>query len=105
MLFSKLSQYFEKLEETSSRLILIDILCELFKEAKASEVGEISYLLQGRVAPFYEATEMGMSEKLVAAAMGRAFGVDKDEVLKEYGKLGDLGLVAQKLSSKFKVGC
>ena len=32
MKFSKLAEYFEKLEKTSSRLILIDILSELFKE-------------------------------------------------------------------------
>lgn len=99
MLFSKLSQYFEKLEETSSRLALIDILTDLFQEVKTDEVAKICYLLQGRVAPFYQALEIGMSEKLVAAAMSRASGVDREEVLKEYGKLGDLGLVAEKLKT------
>ena len=102
MTFADLSKYFEKLEETSSRLSLIDILCDLFKEVKVDEIGKVSYLLQGRVAPFYEATEIGMSEKLVAASIARAYGVKKEEVLKEYGKVGDLGLVAQKLSGKGK---
>ncbi len=99
MTFSKLAQYFEKLEGTSSRLILIDILAELFKEVEKEEVGMVSYLLQGRVAPFYEAIEMGMSEKLVAQSIARAYEVDREEVLKEFGKVGDLGLVAKKLSS------
>ncbi len=103
MLFSKLAQYFEKLEETSSRLALIDILADLFRRAKVDEVAEIVYLLQGRVAPFYEPIEIGMSEKLVAAAMARAYGVEREQVLKQYGSLGDLGLVALRLSSKFKV--
>ena len=99
MTFSKLSEYFEKLEGTSSRLALIDILVDLFKEVKASEVAEICYLLQGRVAPFYEATEIGMNEKLISQAMARAYGVDREEILKEYGKVGDLGKVASRLAS------
>ncbi len=72
MLFSKLAEYFERLEKTSSRLALIDILSKLFDEVKAEEIGEVCYLLQGRVAPFYEAVEIGMSEKLVAASLARA---------------------------------
>lgn len=102
MQFSRLTEYFERLEETSSRLALIDILSELFQETKADEVKEISYLIQGRVAPFYEATEIGMSEKLVAASIARAFGADKDEVLKEYGQVGDLGKVALAWAEKSK---
>lgn len=98
MQFGKLAEYFEKLEQTSSRLILIDILSELFSDVKPDEVGMVSYLLQGRVAPFYEAVEIGMSEKLVAGAMARAYSVDREQVLKEFGRVGDLGLVAGKLS-------
>ena len=41
MTFSALSQYFEKLEKTSSRLALIDILCDLFKEVKKEEIQKI----------------------------------------------------------------
>ena len=99
MTFADLSKYFEKLEATSSRLTLIDILCELFKEIKPEDIGKISYLIQGRVAPFYEATEIGMSDKLVAASIARAYGIKKDKVLEEYGKLGDLGFVALRLAT------
>lgn len=98
MTFSKLSEYFEKLEVTSSRLALIDILCDLFSKVTFDEIDIVSYLLQGRVAPFYEATEIGMSEKLVAHAMARAYGQDREKILKDYGRIGDLGKVAEKLS-------
>ena len=100
MTFGRLSRYFERLEATSSRLVLIDILTELFAEVGKDEVGMVSYLLQGRVAPFYEATEIGMSEKLVAQVMARVYGVDREEILKEYGKVGDLGKVAERHSGK-----
>src|SRR3989338_7507708 len=103
MKFSAFADYLEKLEKTSSRLALIDILCELFSRVSAFEIAKVCYLLQGRVAPFYEPLEMGMSEKLVAKAVGRAYDMKPDEVLKLYGKLGDMGLAAQQQSSKFKV--
>ncbi|MBI2019693.1 ATP-dependent DNA ligase [Candidatus Daviesbacteria bacterium] len=100
MTFSELAQYLEKLEQTSSRLALIDILSELFSQVSFDEIGHVSYLIQGRVAPFFEPLEIGMSEKLVAASIARVYGIDKENVLKEYGKVGDLGLVAQKLNEQ-----
>lgn len=103
MKFQELANYFEKLEATSSRLALIDILAELFKKAPADEIDKIVYLTQGRIAPFFEATEIGMAERTVADAIGRAYGTSKDSVLKLYSKLGDMGLVVEQLSSKSKV--
>ena len=105
MKFSKLAEYYEKLEATSKRLELIDILSKLFKESKAEEIGKICYLIQGRVAPFFEPTEIGMAESMVASAIAKAFDADKEKVVKSYRELGNMGLAAQKLSqnSKFKI--
>ncbi len=80
MKFSKLAEYYEKLEGTSKRLELIDILSKLFKESDTDEIGKIAYLIQGRVAPFYEPTELGMAESLVAQAIAMAYATSKDEV-------------------------
>lgn len=102
MLFTTLSDYFEKLEQTSSRLALIDILADLFKYSSKEEIDKIVYLTQGRIAPFYEATEIGMSDKTIASAMARAYGSTKEKVLELYGKLGDMGKVAEQLSSHAK---
>lgn len=102
MLFSELTSYFEKLESTSSRLALIDILSDLFKKSKGEEIEKIIYLTQGRIAPFFEATEIGMAEKQVADSIAKAYGSTKAEVLKLYGKLGDMGPVAVKLNSGAK---
>ncbi len=95
MKFSKLAEYYEKLEATSKRLELIDILSKLFKESDAVEIGKIVYLIQGRVAPFFEATEIGMAESMVAQAVGKAYGKTKDQVLAHYRKRGNIGLAAQ----------
>jgi len=105
MKFKELTEYFEKLEKTSSRLILIEILSELFKETPASEIEKIVYLIQGRLAPFFVPIEIGMAEKTVAQSIANAYGLKREEVLKSYQKLGDMGLVASDLSqnSKFKI--
>ncbi|RJQ38169.1 ATP-dependent DNA ligase [Candidatus Microgenomates bacterium] len=102
MTFSKLSSYFEKMESTSSRLALIDILSDLLKHSSAFEIDKIIYLTQGRIAPFFEATEIGMADKTVASAAAIAYETTKEDVLKLYQKLGDMGMVASLLSSKIK---
>ncbi len=102
MLFSELANYFEKLEATSSRLSLIDILSDLFKKTPSTEIEKIIYLIQGRLAPFFVPLEIGMAEKTVAQSIADAYGLKREEVLSLYQKLGDIGLVAGKLSQKAK---
>src|SRR3989344_5256828 len=102
MKFSKLAEYYEKLEATSKRLELVDILSKLFKESDAEEIGKICYLIQGRVAPFFEPVEIGMAESMVAQAVGKAYGKSKDEVIKLYRKKGNMGSAASELAAKIK---
>ncbi|MBI3984950.1 MAG: ATP-dependent DNA ligase [Candidatus Levybacteria bacterium] len=104
MKFSQLTEYFEKLEKTSSRLSLIEILSELFKKTPTQEIDKISYLIQGRLAPFFIPLEIGMAEKNVAKAIAQAFGVTPEEVTIEYNKLGDMGLAASQFAKKSKDG-
>ena len=102
MQFVELAAYFEKLEATSSRLALIDILVELFKDTHKNEIDEVIYLTQGRVAPFYAPIEIGMADKMVAQAVALAYGSTKEEVLKEYEKKGDMGETAKQFSEDLK---
>jgi len=103
MNYSKLSTYFEKLEQVSSRLTLIEILSGLFKETKKEEIEKIVYLLQGRLSPFFVQVEIGMAEKTVAQSIAIAYGTTKEDVLKLYQKLGDMGLAAEQLNSNLKL--
>ena len=68
MQFSILAGFFERLEATSSRLQLIDILAELFNATEKDEIDKVIYLTQGRIAPFYAPIEIGMADKMVASA-------------------------------------
>lgn len=95
MTFSKLAQYFQKLERTPSRNAMTEILAELFKRASREEIGKICYLVQGRVAPLYEAIEFGLADKFIIRAISSAYTIDKAEVLKEFKRTGDLGIAAE----------
>ena len=59
MKFSELAASFEKMEGTSSRIELTQILSSLFKNVSTAEVEKVAYLLQGRVVPFFDPTEIG----------------------------------------------
>lgn len=94
MKFSTLATFFDRLEQTSSRLSLIDILSELFRKVNNEEIDKVIYLMQGRVAPFFAPIEIGMADKMVAVSIAHAFGEKRERVLEEYARKGDLGLVA-----------
>jgi DNA ligase-1 len=96
--FAALAERFEMLERTSSRLQLTKGLAELLSSVEAEEIAEVSYLLQGRVAPYYEPVEFGLGERSMEVALARAYGTDPADVRKTYQRLGDLGLAAQELS-------
>src|SRR3984957_735819 len=103
MTFATLASHFEKLESTSSRLELISILSELFKVSNdPQEISEICYLVQGRIAPFYEPLEIGMADKMVTQSIAQAYGTDKEKVWEVYQRVGDKGLLALKFSKNVK---
>ncbi|HOP94316.1 MAG: ATP-dependent DNA ligase [Dictyoglomaceae bacterium] len=91
MLFSELSEYFQKIEATTKRNEMIEILSELFKEADKEEIDKIIYLLNGRVAPEYEKIEFGISEKLALRAVATALNKPVIEVENIHKEIGDLG--------------
>jgi len=101
MEFAHLARTFEELERTSSRLSLIELVTQLFRSIeRPEEIQQVCYLMQGRVAPFYEALEMGMAEKSVAKAIALAFHSTQEQIEALYGKLGDLGLVAEQVRNE-----
>jgi DNA ligase-1 len=89
--FSELVQYFLKLEGTSGRNALVEILAELFMRTPTEDVPPTAYLLQGRPAPYFEPIEIGLGNNYVADAIARAFGSDRATVLERFDRLGDIG--------------
>ena len=74
------------------------ILADLFKEASAREIRQVCYLSLGRLGPLYDALDFNLADKLMVRILARAYIVSEEKVKKEFGHLGDLGNVAEKLA-------
>jgi len=91
MNFSKLSGFFQQIENTSSRLEITRHLSNLYKDLTPSEIQQTTYLLQGRLGPLYSKLEFGIAEKTVIKAVTLALQIDKTDFMKLYNKIGDVG--------------
>ena len=56
--------------------------------------------MKGKVVADYDASETGISEQLAIKAISKSFGVDIDEIVKKFRKIGDLGDIALQISEK-----
>ncbi|MBI4999272.1 ATP-dependent DNA ligase [Candidatus Gottesmanbacteria bacterium] len=99
MKFQELALFFQKLEQTSSRNAMTEILADLFKKAGTEEIDKICYLTQGRVVPLFIPLEFGMADKMMARAISKAYGISEEKVTKAFKKMGDLGKTAEIFSS------
>lgn len=97
MKFRRLAEVFMRLEATSKRLEMFDILAELFRESQPEDMPPIIYMSQGRLLPAFQGVEMGMSDKLVMRALTNATERPAAEILSHYKQSGDLGTTAEAL--------
>jgi DNA ligase 1 len=100
MKFGELAAYLDQLEATNSRNELVRILSELYTACSVDVIEPITYLIQGRLAPFFAPVEIGLGERLLVSAIATAYGTPKDEVSLLNRQVGDLGVTAQRLASK-----
>ncbi len=99
MLFSQLSNTFEKIEITSKRLEMFDILSECLKKSSANEVDKIVYFFQEHILPSFHGVELGIAEKMVEKALAKASSISEIKIEALYKKKGDFGLVAEEILS------
>ncbi len=102
MKFKELASYFERIEKTSSRLTITEILAELFKKTVASEFKNTVYLLQGRLCPLYEAIDFGMAEKMIIKSAVLALHIKKESFIYKYHAIGDLGKTIEYFKQQIK---
>jgi len=103
MLFSKLAQYFSRIEATPKRLEITAILADLLKESSPEEIDKICYLVLGQLAPLYEGVEFNLAGKMLLRVMTDAYMVPGAEVEKIAKEKGDLGDAAEELAKRSKV--
>src|SRR5256714_7968229 len=100
MRFSGLAAYLDQLEATRSRNELVRILSELYGACSVDEIEPVTYLIRGRLAPFFAPVEMGLGERLLVSAIAMAYGIPKDDVSKLNRQVGDVGVTALRLAPK-----
>jgi len=95
---------YEKIEATSKRLEMTDLLVDLLRTTPKELIGKVAYLTQGRIHPDFEGVEIGVAEKLAIKSLARACGRREDEVEEDLKRSGDIGETAQKfIDSKRQV--
>src|SRR4030081_20028 len=100
MKFSELAAYLDQLEATNSRNELVRILSELYRACPVDEIEPVTYLIQGRLAPFFAPVELGLGERLLVSAIGLAYDTPKEGVANLNRQVGDVGITAERLASK-----
>ena len=104
MLYDTLVDTYVKLESTTKRLEMTDILSKLLREASPDEISIVIYLTQGKIHPDWTGEpEIGMAEKMVIEAIVKATGTSKSQVEKLLNENGDIGHTAEAAFKQKKI--
>ncbi len=95
MQFSRVVEVYDKIEATTKRLEMTDLLVGLLRGTPKEELDKVVYLTQGRIHPDYEGIELGLAEKMVIRVLAHATGLEDTRVARMWKEKGDLGLVAE----------
>ena len=97
MEFLIIAEIFERMENTTKRIELTNILVELFKKIPKKIIPNAVYLLQGIIRPNFEGVELGVAEKLAIHAISKSSGLPIKKIENDYRDEGDLGLTASNI--------
>jgi len=95
MRFADVVDIYEKIEGTTKRLEMTDLLVGLIRATPKEDLDKVVYLTQGRIHPDYEGIELGLAEKMVIRVLAHATGLDDARIERMWKEKGDLGLVAE----------
>ncbi|MEM0084419.1 MAG: ATP-dependent DNA ligase [Candidatus Methanomethylicia archaeon] len=103
MLYSEIVDIYEKIEATTKRLEMTDLLVNLLKKTPKEVIDKVVYLTQGKLYPDYYGIELGLAEKLALRALSEASGMSVNELEDKLNETGDIGLVAEYSLQKRKI--
>jgi DNA ligase-1 len=94
--YAVIADAYERIESTTKRLEMTDLLVDLLRTTPGEVLGRVAYLTQGRICPDFVGVEIGVAEKLAVKALARASGRREGEVEEDLKRSGDVGETAQK---------
>jgi len=95
MQFVRVVEAYAKIDATSKRLEMTDLLVGLLRDTPEEDLDKVVYLTQGRIHPDYEGIEFGLAEKMVIRVLAHATGLEDTRVARLWKEKGDLGIVAE----------
>jgi len=98
--YTKIVEFYEKIEQTTKRLEMTDYLVRLFKETPKEIIDKVVYLTQGKIYPDFVELELGVAEKMAMRAIANATGATIKDIEEDFRKTGDLGLTAENFIKK-----
>ena len=99
MQFARVVDVYEKIEATTKRLEMTELLVGLLRDTPRDDLDKVVYLTRGRIHPDYAGIELGLAEKMVMRVLAHATGLDDARITGLWKEKGDLGLVAQEAIS------
>jgi len=102
MKYSPIAEVLSKLEATTKRLEMTEILTGFLKEVSVDELKSVILLLRGTVFPESSEEVIGVADKLMIKVISRAAGMSEEEVVREWKRTGDLGVVAEESMTERK---
>jgi len=98
--YAVIADAYEKIEATTKRLEMTDLLVELLKNTPKDVIAKVVYLTQGKIYPDFVGLEIGVAEKLAIKALARASGRRESEIEEDLKTSGDIGETAQSFIAK-----
>lgn len=102
MKYSVLADVYEKLESVSGKLEKTHMISSLLKETSTELLPKVVLLLNGMVFPAWSEEELGIANQLIIKSISKSYGMGEKEIMKEFKKTGDLGLVVEIISKSKK---
>ncbi len=100
--YAVIADSYEKIEATTKRLEMTDLLVQLLKSTSKDVMARVVYLTQGRIYPDFIGLEIGVAERLAIKALARASGIRERIIEEDLKRSGDIGLTSQYFITKKK---
>lgn len=95
MRYGVIAEAYEKIESTTKRLEMTDLLVDLLKNTPKEVIDKVVYLTQGKLYPDFVGVETGIAERLAIKALVRASGQKESDIEENVKKSGDIGETSQ----------
>ncbi len=99
MLFMDFARCCEKLEATSGRLDMIDIIAAELPGLTDDELPVFVRFIMGRIFADWSSRKLGIGPNLLYEATGAVAGIPKEKVVEKINKTGDVGRAVEELLS------